>query len=99
MPDAVPVEDADVAPVDACRIEAVEQEGAEVVVADRADHPGHGPGPGGRDGLVAALAAELRAPAIAGHRLALARPVRRVDHDVVVEAADDDDGAGLFWRS
>ena len=36
---------------------------------------------------------------IAGHRLALARPLRRVDHDVVVQAAHDDDGAGLFWRS
>ena len=87
------------APVNACRIEAVDEEGAEVVSADRADHSGHGPGPGGRDGLVAALAAELRAPAIAGHRLALPGPIRRVDHDVVVEASDDDHGAGLFWRS
>ena len=87
------------APVDACRIEAIHQKGAKVVRTDCADHSGHGPGTGGRDGLVATLATELRTPAIPGHRLALPGPIRGIDHDVVVEASDDDDGAGLFWRS
>ena len=36
--------------------------------------------PFSRDGLIAALAAELRAPAVARHGLALAWPVRRIDH-------------------
>ena len=46
-----------------------------------------------RDSLIAALAAELWTPGGAGDGLALARSVRRIDHDVEMEGADhDNDG-------
>ena len=62
--------------IDATGAEPVQKEAAKLVVADGTGHADLGPGFRRRHRLVAALAAELWAPGIAGHRLALARPVR-----------------------
>ena len=72
-------------------VEIGQQRASEIVVADGADHRRAHAGPRRRDRLVAALAAAFRVPGMAGHRLALARAVGGVDHDVVVQAAEDSD--------
>ena len=73
MPEPVPASALNMRRVDPASVELVQQEAPEVVVTDSAGHPDLGAGLCRRDGLVAALAAEFRAPGIARHGLALLR--------------------------
>ena len=64
---------------------------SKVVVADRTDHGDRRAGTGGRNGLVAALAAVLLHEAVASHGLPRRRQRRHDSDEVHVDGADHDD--------
>ena len=67
------------------------QTGAEIVPTDPADHCDARPGARGHYRLIAALAAALERPFCPDHSLVGPRQVGRMDHDVEVQAAADND--------
>src|ERR1700722_8894169 len=79
--------------IDASSIEPRQQRASKIIIAYSANHRGRDTLALGRKGLIASLAAELGRPAQARDGLSLSGTVRRVDHDVVMQAADDHDGA------
>ena len=83
--------DRDAGRVDALGGQAIEEARAEVVGAEPADHRGGRAGPGGGDGLVAALAAEEHVEAAADERLARLRAAGRAHDEIHHEAAHDGD--------
>src|SRR6185503_18776591 len=71
--------------------ELLQKKSSEVVIADRASHANLAASLRCCNCLITALAPELWAPCEATDSLTLTWPVRRIDHDVVMEAADHDD--------
>ncbi len=90
-----PLNGPDIPVVDSMTFKIGEKRATGFIFGGCTDHRSQSAVFGGRHCLVAALPAALRIPCRASYRLAFTGTVRSLHDDVVIEAAEDDDGGSI----